>query len=63
MTSTSSWIDQRNTVECLHVLEKKMFERALDFFFHDHNGHYVLDGGLIGSTVGDRNEGIFFANL
>jgi hypothetical protein len=45
------------------VLEKKMFERALDFFFHDHNGHYVLDGGLIGSTVGDRNEGIFFANL
>ncbi len=48
MTSTTSWIDQRNTLDHLHTLGKKMFERALDFFFDDHKGCYVLDDELIG---------------
>jgi hypothetical protein len=48
-----SCIDQRNSFECLHVSEKIFFERALEFFFDDHNGCYVLDDELIGSKVGD----------
>jgi hypothetical protein len=28
MNSTSSWTDHRNTLDCLHALEKKVFERA-----------------------------------
>jgi hypothetical protein len=43
-----TWIDQRNTLDHLHTLGKKMFERALDFFFDDHKGCYVLDDELIG---------------
>jgi hypothetical protein len=53
MTSKSSWIDQRNTLERLHVLEEKMFKRELEFFFGDHNGCYVLADELIESKVGD----------
>jgi hypothetical protein len=53
MNSTSSWIDERNNLDHLHALEKKMFERALEFFFYDHNGFYVLDDELIGSRVAD----------
>jgi hypothetical protein len=35
------------------VSEKKMFERALEFFFVDHNRCYALEDELIGSKVGD----------
>ncbi len=42
MNLTSSWIDQSNTIDHLHALEKKMFERALE-----------LDDKMIGSKAAD----------
>jgi hypothetical protein len=45
MSSTISLI----ALDCLHALEKEIFEIASDFFFDDHNGCYVLDDELIGS--------------
>ena len=31
-TSTSQWIDQ-NTLDHLHILEKKVYKRSIKFFF------------------------------
>jgi hypothetical protein len=53
MNSTSSWIDQMNTLDYWHALENKIFERALGFFLDDYIGCYVLDDELIGSKAAD----------
>ena len=49
----SSWSDQRNQLDYMHNLEKKMFERSAEFFFDSRYGGYVLDNELISSKASD----------
>ncbi len=48
-----SWTDQRNLLDHMHNLEKKMFERSAEFFFDSRYGGYVLDDELISSKASD----------
>jgi hypothetical protein len=47
------WIDQRNMLDHLHTLEKKVFEHSIEFFFDTCYGCYVLDDELVGSKAND----------
>jgi hypothetical protein len=47
------WIDQRNKLDHLHTLEKKVFERSIEFFFDTCYGCYILDDELVGSKAND----------
>jgi hypothetical protein len=49
----ASWIDQWNTFVHLHVLEKKIFERSIEFFFDTAYSCMVLDDKMIGSKASD----------
>jgi hypothetical protein len=61
----SSWTDQRNQLDHMHNLEKKIFERPVEFFFDSRCGGFVLDDELISSKaidiehkfVSDRKSG------
>ena len=61
----SSWTDQKNWLDHMHNLEKKMFEKSVEFFFDNRYGGYVLDDELISSkaseiehkVVSDRKSG------
>ena len=52
-SATSTWIDQRNRLDHLHPLEKKVFERSIEFFFDSRYGCVVLDDELIASKASD----------
>jgi hypothetical protein len=52
-SSNSRWIDQRNTLGHLHLLEKKIFERSIKFFFDSTYSCIVLDDEMIGSKAND----------
>jgi len=47
----SSWTDQMNRLYHMHNLEKKMFERSVEFFFDNRYGGYMLDDELISSKA------------
>jgi hypothetical protein len=49
----SHWTDQRNMLDHLHVLEKKNYERSIEFFFNSSYGCLVLDDKMIGSKAMD----------
>jgi hypothetical protein len=49
----SSRTDHRNQLDHMHNLEKKMFERSVEFFFDSRYGGYVLDDELISSIASD----------
>jgi len=49
----SSWTDQKNWLDHMHNLEKKMFEKSVEFFFDNRYGGYVLDDELISSKASD----------
>jgi hypothetical protein len=49
----SSWTDQVNWLYHMHNLEKKMFERSVEFFFDNRYGGYMLDDELISSKASD----------
>jgi len=50
---TGSWDDQRNKLKNLHLLEKKIFERTIEFFFDLRSSCLVLDDELISSKGED----------
>jgi hypothetical protein len=47
------WINQRNTLDHLHALEKKVFERSVEFFFDTLYSSVALDDELTGSKAQD----------
>jgi hypothetical protein len=49
----SEWIDQRNTLENLHTIEKKIFERSVEFFFDTQYSCVVVDDEMEGSKARD----------
>ena len=50
---SASWNDQRNKLKNLHSLEKKVFDRSIEFFFDSMNSCVVLDDELIASKGED----------
>jgi hypothetical protein len=50
-SSSARWIDQRNTLDHLHLLEKKIFEHSIEFFFDSSYSCLVLDDEMIGSKA------------
>jgi hypothetical protein len=52
-SSNSYWIDQQNTLDNLHLLEKKVYERLIEFFFDSTYSCIALDDEMIGSKAMD----------
>jgi len=52
-SSTSWWLDQQNTLDHLHILEKKVYKRSIKFFFDSTFSCLFLDDEMIGSKAND----------
>jgi len=52
-SSTSRWIDQHWTLDHLNVLEKKIYERSVEFLSYSCYSCLVLDDKTIGSKAMD----------
>jgi hypothetical protein len=50
---SGSWVDQQNKLKNLHLLEKKIFERSIEFFLDTNTSCSVLDDELIASKGED----------
>jgi hypothetical protein len=50
---TGSWCDQRNKLRNLHFLEKRIFERTVEFFFDPETSTAVIDDELTASKGED----------
>ncbi len=55
---SARWIDQRNQLDHMHSLEKKVFEHSVELFFDGSYGGYVLDDELIASKAKDVEHNI-----